>query len=187
MELALIAKLTTESPTNSFKEIDEEPGSEDIAGSQTLFERIFLKAVTEFPAYTLTKALAAQAALVAEGKNPDEIKETLAASYKLEGEKLGYFMHALEVATNHTENLKRILVVKLNEGETAPAKAVQKEEVHLIPEFLILAGAVSMKPADGKGARRGGGRGNKNQGPKGSPWGLSPEEKAAKNKKPASP
>jgi len=144
-----------------------------------------MKAVTEFQAFTLTKALATQAALVAEGKNPDEIKESMGVSFKMEGEKLGYFMHALEVATANTANLKRVLVVKLNEGEAAPAKAVQKEEVHLIPEFLIQAGAATMKPADAKGGRRGGGRGGKNNsGPKGSPWGLSPEEKAAKNKKP---
>lgn len=145
-----------------------------------------MKAVTEFPAFTLTKAIQAKAALVAEGKTPEEIQANLGASFKLEGEKLNYFMHSLEVAGANAQNLKRVMVVKLNEGEAAPAKAVQFEEMHFIPEFLILAGAVSQSAANSKGGRGGrpGGKGGKNSGgPKGSPWGLSPEEKAAKNKK----
>ena len=144
-----------------------------------------MKAVTEFPAFTLTKANQMKAALAAEGKNPDEIKESLAQNFKLEGEKLGHFVQSLEVAVSHTENLKRVLVVKLNEGEVAPPKAIKIEEHHYIPEFLISATATAQKADAGKGGRKGGGRGGKrSDGPKGSPWGLSPEEKAAKNKKP---
>lgn len=146
-----------------------------------------MKAVTEFPAFTLTKAIQTKAALVAEGKTPEEIQASLAESFKLEGEKLTYFVNSLDVASANAQNLKRILVVKLNEGEAAPAKAVQVEDHHFIPEFLVLAGApkTDANAKGGKGHR--GGRGGKGGGgPKGSPWGLSPEEKAAKNKKPAS-
>jgi hypothetical protein len=144
-----------------------------------------VKAVTEFPAFTLNKALQIKTTLAAEGKSADEIKENLGQNFKLEGEKLGYFIQSLEVATTHKENLKRILVVKLNEGEKAPVKAVQVEEMTYVPEFLILPGALHKAPTDHKGGRGGrpGGRGA--GGPKSSPWGLSPEEKAAKNKKPA--
>ncbi len=145
-----------------------------------------MKAVTEFPAFTLTKAIQLKTTLAAEGKTPDEIKENLGQNFKLEGEKLGYFMQSLEVASANSQNLKRVIVVKLNEGEAAPAKAVQLEECHYIPEFLITVNLNPKTAPDGKGGRRQGGRGGKNSsGPKGSPWGLSPEEKAAKNKKPA--
>jgi hypothetical protein len=144
-----------------------------------------MKAVTEFASFTLTKALAAQAALTAEGKTPEEIQQSLGATFKLEGEKLGYFIQALDVASKNAESLKRVIIVRLNEGETAPAKATKVDELYFVPEFLILNVAKpAQKGAGGKGGRPGGGRGG--GGPKGSPWGLSPEEKAAKNgKKPA--
>ena len=145
-----------------------------------------MKAVTEFPAFTLNKALQMKTTLTTEGKSADEIKESLGQNFKLEGEKLGYFVQSLEVATTNSENLKRVLVMKLNEGEKAPAKSVQVEDVAYVPEFLIQPGALNKPAADAKGGRGGrGGRGGNDRGPKSSPWGLSPEEKAAKNKKPA--
>jgi len=145
-----------------------------------------MKAVTEFPAFTLTKAIQAKAALSAEGKTPEEIQANLGTSFKLEGEKLSYFMHSIEVASTNTENLKRVMVVKLNEGESAPAKAVKVEELHFVPEFFVLASTAATTSTNTKGGRgRQGGKGKGGGGPKGSPWGLSPEEKAAKNKKPS--
>jgi len=145
-----------------------------------------MKAVTEFPAFTLTKAIQTKAAMVAEGKTPEEIQANFAESFKFEGEKLSCFIHSLEVASSNAQNLKRILVVKLNEGETAPAKAVKVEDYHFIPEFLVQANAPKTDQGSKGGRGRQGGRGGKGGGgPKGSPWGLSPEEKAAKNKKPA--
>ncbi len=143
-----------------------------------------MKAVTEFSAFTLNKANLAKAALAAEGKSPEEIQENLGQSFKLEGEKLGYFVNALEVASTNNQNLKRVLIVKLNEGEKAPVKAVQVEELHYVPEFIVQAQAAPEAATHSKGRRDGrGGKGG--GGPKGSPWGLSPEEKALKNKKPA--
>lgn len=148
-----------------------------------------MKAVTEFPSFTLNKAIQMKTALTTEGKTPDEIKENLGQNFKLEGEKLGYFMQSIEVATTNSQNLKRVMVVKLNEGESAPAKAVENEGVHYVPEFLIQPNTAPKADANakgGRGGRQGGGRGGKgSNAPKSSPWGLSPEEKAAKNKKPA--
>jgi len=143
-----------------------------------------MKAITEFSVFTLNKAILAKAALAAEGKNPEEIQENLGQSFKLESEKLGYFVQALEIASANTQNLKRIVIVKLNEGEKVPPKAVQHEELHYIPEFFVQATpAASHDQAGGNNkGRRSGGKGG--GGPKGSPWGLSPEEKALKNKKP---
>ncbi|PIS10759.1 MAG: hypothetical protein COT73_07535 [Bdellovibrio sp. CG10_big_fil_rev_8_21_14_0_10_47_8] len=139
-----------------------------------------MKAVTEFPSYILTKALAAKAALTTEGKTPEEIQQNLGESFKLEGDRLKHFVAALDVAAQNTESLRRVLVIGLNEGEVAPAKAVKVEEHYYLPEFLVLTNARPERN-DRKGGGQRGGKGK--GGPKGSPWGLSPEEKAAKNNK----
>ncbi len=99
-------------------------------------------------------------------------------TFKYEGDKLTHFTNALSVAKANPENLKRVLVVSLAEGETVPAKGVKIEETYYIPEFTILTKPSTDKKSDGKGGRNQ--RGGKGRGPKESPWGLSPEEKAAK-------
>lgn len=141
-----------------------------------------MKAVTEFPSFTLTKAIAAKNTLAAEGKSPEEISTSLGETFKMEGDKLKHFVNAIDVAGQNGQNLKRVLVVSLNEGEAAPNKATKVEEHYYVPEFLITTAPAPK--ADAKGGRhggRGGGKGGKGGGgPKSSPWGLSPEEKAAK-------
>jgi hypothetical protein len=140
-----------------------------------------MKAVTEFPSYTLTKAVTTKAALTAEGKTPEEIQASLGESFKLEGDKLKHFVAAVDVASQNPQNLRRVLVVSLAEGEKVPMKSVQVEEHYYVPEFLITS---APKPVEDNKGRRGGpgGKGKGGGGPKSSPWGLSPEEKAAKNK-----
>lgn len=139
-----------------------------------------MKAVTEFPNFVLAKGLTAKTALTAEGKTPEEIQTSLGESFKLEAEKVKHFVAAMDIAAQNTTNLRRVLVVSLAENESAPAKAVKVEEHYYIPEFLVMASSKPAESKDGKGGRRGGkGKG----GPKSSPWGLSPEEKAAKNNK----
>ena len=155
-----------------------------------------MKAVTEFANFTLSKALETHKQLAAEGKSPEDIQTSLGETYKLEGEKLGFFVKALEVAGAKPENLKRVIIMRLNEGEAAPAKSTQVEDIAYVPEYHVdpKARAAAMKAADDakKGGRngRGGGRGNdRGGGGKGkeSPWGLSPEEKANKNKPASKP
>lgn len=146
-----------------------------------------MKAITEFPSFVLSKGLAAKTALTTEGKSPEEVSAKLGETFKFEGDKLKHFLAAIDLSAT-AKDLKRIMVVGLAEGETAPAKAVKVEEHYYIPESLILS-APAKPAADAKGGRggKGGGRGGKSGGgPKGSPWGMSPEEKAAKNK-PAAP
>jgi hypothetical protein len=140
-----------------------------------------MKAITEFQNFTLTKGLAAKTALASEGKTPEEIQQSLGETFKLEGDKLKHFVAALDTAAANTQNLRRVLVVTLAEGEKAPAKAVQVEEHYYVPEFLVMS-APQTEKTDRKGGRGFGGRGKGGGGPKGSPWGMSPEEKAAKNK-----
>ncbi|CAN5653194.1 hypothetical protein BH10BDE1_BH10BDE1_26500 [soil metagenome] len=142
-----------------------------------------MKAVTEFASFTLNAALKAKAALAAEGKSPEEIQTALGTTYKYEGEKLGFFMSALEVAAANSENLKRVLVVRLAEGERAPAKATQTEDIAIYPESLVTVRADKPKDDGKRGGRGGGGRGGGKNDTKSSPWGMSPEEKAAKLEK----
>lgn len=143
-----------------------------------------MKSITEFAVFTLNKGLAAKAALATQGKSPEEIQTSLGETFKLEGDKLKYFVNALDVAGQNQQNLKRVFVISLADGESAPAQATQVEELHYVPEFLNTAKPVAAAP-DAKGGRgggkggRGGGRGDKKGG---SPWGMTPEEKAAKGK-----
>lgn len=139
-----------------------------------------MKAVTEFPSFTLTKALSTQTAMAAEGKSPEEIQTALGESFKFEGDRLKHFIGALDVASKNQSNLRRVLVYSLSEGETAPPQAIQVEGHCYVPDFLVLA---APKTEESRGSRRGpGGKGGRRDGPKSSPWGMSPEEKAAKNK-----
>lgn len=149
-----------------------------------------MKLVTEFSYFTLNKGLAAKTALSGEGKSPEEIETSLGETFKLEGEKLKYFVNALNVAGENTTGLKRVFVATLAEGENVPAKATKVDDHYFIPEFVA---APKAAPADAKGAGGRGGRGGRGAGgPRGekkggSPWGMSPEELAAKKGKGAKP
>lgn len=139
-----------------------------------------MKSVTEFPNFILIQGLKAKEALVTEGKTPEEIQASLGTTFKYEGDKLKFFVTSLDVAAQNLEHLKRVLVQSYAEGENTPAKATKIEEHHYVPEFLIESRNVRPQKPDpkgrGKGGRGGGGSGKKKE----SPWGLSPEEKAAK-------
>lgn len=71
-----------------------------------------------------------QPELQAAGKTPEELPQAMGEALKLEGDKLKYLLTALEVLGNKTNNLKRVSVFTLNEGEKAPAKAKVKEGVY---------------------------------------------------------
>jgi hypothetical protein len=140
-----------------------------------------MKSVTEFWAATLTRGLKAKEALTAESKTPEEIQTSLGETFKMEGDKLKHFIAALDVAAQNADKLSRVLVVGLNEGESAPPKGVKVEEHYYIPEFQVAARAVNTQKFD-RNAAQGKGKGGKDGRPKTSPWGLTPEEKAAKGK-----
>jgi hypothetical protein len=140
-----------------------------------------MKSVTEFPTFKLVQGLTAKNALLAEGKTPEEVQQNLGEKFKLEGDKLKYFVNAVEVAGQNLEKLSRVLVVSLAEGETIPPKATKVDEHHYVPEFQTDAKKIADQkamPKGGAGAGKGKGKGDRK--PKESPWGISPEEKAAK-------
>jgi len=97
-------------------------------------------------------------------------------------------VNALEVAHANSDNLKRVVVMSLNEGENVPAKAAKVEEHYYVPEFQVdpKAAAKKVDAKGGRGGKGGGGRGgDRAGGAKESPWGLSPEQKAEKAAKSA--
>jgi hypothetical protein len=136
-----------------------------------------MKSVTEFWAATLARALKTKETLAAEGKTPEEIQTSIGETFKMEGDKLKHFVAAMDVAAQNQDKLSRVLVVALNEGESAPAKGVKVEEHYYIPEFQVAARPVNTQKFDRNagGKKRDGGSKTKT-----SPWGLTPEEKAAK-------
>lgn len=146
-----------------------------------------MRLVTEFASFTLVKGLSTRAALLAEGKSPEEVETSLGETFKLEGDKLKHFVNSLDVAAANADKLKRVVVLSLNEGENAPAKATKIDDVYYGPEFLAAPRPAPEKTdakGGGRGGRGGGGRGGPggrgSGAPKSSPWGMTPEEKAAK-------
>ncbi len=126
------------------------------------------------------KGLTAKTAWVTEGKTPEEIQQSMGEKFKMEGDKLKHFITAIEVANQNQDRLSRILVASLNEGEKIPPKAEKIEEHYYIPEFQVDLKALEAQKAQAKAADSKGGRKGRKDGPKESPWGLSPEQKAAK-------
>jgi hypothetical protein len=148
-------------------------------GPHFFLKGIPMKSVTEFPTFKLMQGLKTKGELTAAGKTPEEVLQGLGETYKLEGDKLKHFNNAVDVASQNQEKLSRVLVVSLAEGESIPPKAAKVEEHYYVPEFQKEARPV-MSKADLKTKDAGRGKGKGGGKPKESPWGISPEEKAAK-------
>jgi len=137
-----------------------------------------MKSVTEFPTHKLDKGIEMKTALTTEGKSPEEMEAAIGEAMKLEGDKLKYFVAALDVAAENREKLTRIRVMSPEEGEKLPEKAVQVEEHVYLPEFAKGVLTADPKAPVKKNDTRG--KGKRKDGPKSSPWGITPEEAAAK-------
>jgi hypothetical protein len=141
-----------------------------------------MRSVTEFFSFKLVKGISAKTALAAEGKSPEEIEASLAETFKFEGDKLKQFLNCMEVASTNMENLTSVQVISINEGESAPEKAIKIEELYYVPEFKSTTPPPAMGIKKKPGSGPGGGKGKSDR-PKTSPWGLTPEEIAAKKGK----
>lgn len=148
-------------------------------------EVLYMKSITEFQPTTLTKILAAKTALTAEGKSAEEISAAIGETFKYEGDKIKYALAAAELAKDQ-KSIRRVLVASFAEGETPAPQYQQVEDTYYKVESFNAAPAAPVEKVDPRNARRGGGPGKGKGGgaPKGSPWGMTPEEKEAK-KKPA--
>jgi len=108
-------------------------------------------------------ALDKRAALVAEGKTPEEVIAALGEAYKYEGDKLKYFTTVLDQAGQKVAGIKRVLIVQLAENEAAPAGVVLAEGFGMQAEFFPQKQAPQRndRDHDDRGPRGRGGKGGK--------------------------
>ncbi len=133
-----------------------------------------MKTLTEFSAFHLREAQAKhheiRAALNSEGKPADEleqaVRETLQAflteKFKLEAERLDLFLKALEVAQakpRELENLKRVVVYGVGEGEKVPGHLIHKDAHAFGAEYLASLRPQKQQDRRDSGSKHGKGKG----------------------------
>jgi len=140
-----------------------------------------MKTLTEFVAVTLRTAAKTRAELTSGGKTIEELPPAMGEALKLEGDKLNFMMNALEVVGDRSDDLKRVIVFTLVEGEKAPTHAKQMGEHYYLVEYYPSLHA--KKPRADSRDERGGGRDGKGKGRGdkrgGKPGGDRPEQSAA--------
>jgi hypothetical protein len=122
-----------------------------------------MKTITEFAAITLKNAAKTKQELTTAGKTAEELPAAMGEALKLEGDKLIFLLGALEAVGEKTNELKRVVVLALNEGEKAPTGVKQIGEKYFSIEFYQ---SMQKPRADegrdgGRGDKRGGKRGDK--------------------------
>lgn len=97
-----------------------------------------MKTITEFDVSRLKNAAQIQQELLAAGKTAEEMPQALGEALKLEGDPLNYLLNALAVAENSSKklnDLKRVIVFSLSEGEKAPSQTQLKGEHYYTLEY----------------------------------------------------
>jgi hypothetical protein len=130
-----------------------------------------MRTLTEFAAPTLKNAARLRQELVTAGKTPEELPAALGEALKIEGDKLTLIIQALEVVGEKVEDLKRVVVGTLAEGEKAPSGATDKDGKQFVIEYYPPVAAKGGKP--GREDRRGG-RGERGDRKKGRRGGRGP-------------
>ena len=94
-----------------------------------------MKTLTEFPGMNLKSSAKTRQELISGGKSPDELSPAMGEALKIEGNKLTFLLTSLEIVGTQLENLKRVVVFALNEGEKAPEGVIQKGEHFYLVEY----------------------------------------------------
>ncbi len=126
-----------------------------------------MKTLTEFPSINLKNAAKLKQDLIASGKTAEEVPQALGESLKLEGDRITFLVNALEMVGTRFQDLKRVVICAITEGEKAPNGYTQKgDHFYLVEYFPSLekkapqAGAQHSDPKKKKGrGRRGEGKG----------------------------
>jgi hypothetical protein len=137
-----------------------------------------MKTITEFNGFSLRDAFQKKTAIAkdvtaeitAQGKAGEEltaavaagIQEKLGVELKLEGDKLKYFLAALELTQGKDRGLKRVVVLTAAEGEKAPPEAKEKEGTYYLVEYF--PAPPEQKHGRREGARDAGRRGRGGKG-----------------------
>lgn len=133
-----------------------------------------MKTITEFNAATLTKITQTQKDLTAAGKTPEELPAATIEALKISEDKLKHALAANEAVGEKLRDFKRVVVLSLAEGETAPTGALTKDGHAYVTEYYgPMSTKSAAKPEEKRGDRRGG-RGDR----KGPPRGKRPEREA---------
>lgn len=120
-----------------------------------------MRTITEFAAITIKNAAKVRQELVGAGKTAEELPAALGEALKLEGDRLNHMIGALETAGEKLDDLKRVLVVALNEGEKAPSGAQQKGEQWFVAEYYAPLHRKGAEQAQDRGGKRGDKRGDR--------------------------
>lgn len=122
-----------------------------------------MKTITEFAASTLKNAQKTREELIGSGKTPEELPAAMGEALKLEGDRLNHLLSALDSVGTKTTDLKRILVIALNEGEKAPSQAKQVGEQYFIVEYYpsLNPPKQARRGEEGRGEKRGRGKGKR--------------------------
>lgn len=121
-----------------------------------------MKTLTEFAGATLKNTLKTKQDLLASGKTAEELPQALSEALKLEGDKLNFTLNAAELVEKRLDDLKRVVVFSIAEGEKAPQGGIQKGEHYFVAEYYPPLNPP--KGAKGKDHDRGGRRGDKRGG-----------------------
>jgi|GEM_PF-5702124 len=122
-----------------------------------------MKTITEFDATRLKNASKIQQELQTAGKPAEELPQAIGESLKLEGDALNFILNALAVADGSKKklnDLKRVVVFSLSEGEKAPYSAQQKGDHYYVLEYYPplrskQAPQEKVNPKQGRDARGG--------------------------------
>ena len=161
-----------------------------------------MKTLTQFTSNQLKNGIQKATEFTTAGKTAEELPVAMGEEFKMEGDKLKFFMHAIDVVKTRADGLKRVVVLNFAETEKIPSSYQKRDENHYLAEYYPSL----EKPAKGRGGRfegkgdgkRGKGRGGKGgrgdkrggggpgrndrgRGPRGpgAPDGASPEAQAA--------
>ncbi|MBL7715356.1 MAG: hypothetical protein JNL01_07785 [Bdellovibrionales bacterium] len=126
-----------------------------------------MRTLTEFVAPQLKNGFAKLQELATAGKTADELNAGMGEAFKYEGDKLKWFLFAIEVVNGKFDGLKRVLVHEFKEGEKVPSGAVQKETWHFVTEFFAQPQKAAPEAREGRGGRDGKGRGKGGKGGRG--------------------
>lgn len=108
-----------------------------------------MKTLTEFNAIHIKNAAKTRTELTAAGKTAEELPAAMSEALKLEGDKITMMVNALETVGTKVNDLKRVIVFTITEGEKISLHgAVQKGEHYYAVEYY--------PPIAGKGGDRGG-------------------------------
>lgn len=121
-----------------------------------------MKTLTEFASLHLKNAAKTKQELTTAGKTAEELPAALGEALKIEGDKLTFLLHALELVQAKLADLKRVIVFTLAETEKPPANATKHGEHYYLVEFYPSAQSQNERNAPSKDGKDGkGGRGDK--------------------------